>query len=177
MLGCKLTVGHYTTTYSLQILAVVRSSNADIHAPLVVFTKPDDVYKPQQWHVNIVLEPEFSAIRDVLIVNNPISNLDYILVSCQEGLILTWYAGRSWQSCPLPCLPMAQAVNPGLVRALRDKQDPVAYIVIAEVSSQSCCNKPYLVKNVRSTVGSCTCTQKLKKRMLHFLISFGREVS
>lgn len=177
MLGCKLTVGHYTTTYSLQILAVVRSSNADIHAPLVVFTKPDDVYKPQQWHVNIVLEPEFSAIRDVLIVNNPISNLDYILVSCQEGLIVTWYAGRSWQSRPLPCLPLAEAVNPGLVRALRDKQDPVAYIVTTEVSSLSCCNISYLVRLFRSTAGSCPCTQKLKKRLLHFLISFGLEVS
>ena len=113
----------------------MKSLRPEVNAPLVIFTKPDDVYSSRKWHVNIVLEPEFSAIQDVLIVKSSSSNLDYVVISCQEGLVITWYAERTWHTRPLLPSPCTRARRIGKIRSLRNKQDPVAYIVAAEVRS------------------------------------------
>ncbi|KAH8110607.1 hypothetical protein DFH11DRAFT_1842816 [Phellopilus nigrolimitatus] len=97
-------VGHFSTTFSLQILAVAKSSRPETHSPLIVFTRPADVYKSHHWLVSIALEDTFTAIQDCLVVTGAGGSLDYVVVSSREGLTIVRYCGRSWFHTPISCV-------------------------------------------------------------------------
>lgn len=123
-------MGYFTTTFSLQVLAVILSTNAQIPAPLIVFTRPSDVYKSGFWLATIALQ--FTAIQGCLIVKATDSGLDKIVISSREGLTVVWYSDRQWNQ---RSIGGAFPGSPGQLAAGRIKSDAVAFIVSAEVKS------------------------------------------
>ncbi|KAL5535981.1 hypothetical protein ACEPAF_4075 [Sanghuangporus sanghuang] len=124
--------GHFTTTYSLQLLAAVKSSRADSFSPLIVFTRPPDIYKSKHWLVATALENVFSSIQDCIVIPGTGGALDNVLISSKQGLSLAWYHGRSWQYKPLNCVHSPSASMPGRLCTGRVGRDAVAFIVSSE---------------------------------------------
>ncbi|TDL26436.1 hypothetical protein BD410DRAFT_521178 [Rickenella mellea] len=130
-LNC-LRVGHFTTTYSLQILAVAKSTNPKSPAPLVIFTRPNDVYKSRHWLATTALENEFTGVCDCLVVKAS-DGLDSVIVSSREGLTVVWYSDKRWYRKSIsPSFPIGQG-SPGQLVAGKTKTDDLAFIVSAEV--------------------------------------------
>ncbi|KAL5533735.1 hypothetical protein ACEPAG_195 [Sanghuangporus baumii] len=124
--------GHFTTTYSLQLLAVVKSSRADAFSPLIIFTRPPDIYKSKHWLVATALESVFSSIQDCIVIPGTGGALNNVLISSKQGLSLAWYHGRSWQYKPLNCVNFPSASMPGRLCTGRVGRDAVAFIVSSE---------------------------------------------
>ncbi|KAI5122386.1 hypothetical protein M0805_004143 [Coniferiporia weirii] len=131
-------VGHFSTTFSLQILAVVKSQHSGVRAPLVVFTRPADVYKSREWLVSIALDATFTAIQDCAVIKGAVGTLDYVVTSSREGLTLVWYCDRSWHHRPLLITgDLDRKCAPGQMCTGRINNDQFAYIVVAEANKGS----------------------------------------
>ncbi|EJC98746.1 uncharacterized protein FOMMEDRAFT_161579 [Fomitiporia mediterranea MF3/22] len=130
-------LGHFSTTFSPQLLAVVKSSRTDAYSPLIIFTRPPDVYKSKHWLVATALENVFSSVQDCLVSPGSGGALDNIIISSREGLSIAWYHARSWHHKPLECVNPPPNHLPGRLCAGRIGRDPVAYIVSTEANGGS----------------------------------------
>ena len=128
------TVGHFSSTFSLQILALVTSPNPAVKAPLLVFTRPADIYTARFWHITLNLEDAFTAIQDCLVIKGATGCLDRFIISSREGLSLVSYTDQSWVYTPLVCSPTC--TNPGKMAAFKRGTEDLAGIVCSSVIAQ-----------------------------------------
>ena len=137
----RVKAGHFTRKDRIQVCAVpVLAKSSDLHtlAPVIIYTAPDEPnatydYWPAETAAKKVLTHE------VVIVPDPHSGLDRILLANRDGIDLIWFHGGSWHSfnvgrgLPPDVHPDSPYVGAGSVSYARVHDDYAGYIGSSEV--------------------------------------------
>ncbi|KAI0777979.1 hypothetical protein BC629DRAFT_1582828 [Irpex lacteus] len=124
-----LTACHFTTKDVVQVVAfpiIHKSSDLTSPAPVVAFTpkyaKEDDKSAgPKSWHKHVAYLEQFRLIHDVKVLRRTNGDLDMLLVSGKEGVVLLWYDSEK-----------VKYWGAGSVDVCRVGDDDVGYIATCE---------------------------------------------
>ncbi|KLO10130.1 hypothetical protein SCHPADRAFT_832978 [Schizopora paradoxa] len=125
-------VGHFTTTFSLQAIAIAKSTKTDTPSPLILFTKPPDPYTSRQWLFTVALDTSFTSIQDLLVVKSKDEGLDTVIVSSDQGISLARYSNRNWHQKALDITNPGLSHLSGQLCAGAIRKEPVSFIVCGE---------------------------------------------
>ena len=112
---------------------MAKSDSPDKPCPIVIFTRPTDVYQSQRWLATIALENAFTVIYDFMIMKDHVNGLDKVILSSQEGLYVIWYSEKTWHLRPFRC-NSSEPSNPATrLIPVKSKSDDIKLIVALEV--------------------------------------------
>ncbi len=142
---------HFTTKDVVQVVAfpiIPKSSDLTSPAPVVVFTPEyaninDKSIGPKSWNKHVAYPDQFRLIHDVKILTGTNGELDMLLVSGKEGVVLLWYDVKEkkfkWnivgKGIPDPNDAKVKYWGAGSVDVCRVGDDDVGYIATCEVCS------------------------------------------
>ena len=130
--GSQIKAGHFTNTFSLQLLAITKTIHESSKAPLVIFTRPPDVYKYRSWFATTSTDVAFSSITDCLVVPGSKGQLNRVLVSSAEGVSLAWYHEQRWH-CEALLFTGSEIARPTRMSFVQSNDDLSGLLAIAEV--------------------------------------------
>ncbi|VDB88530.1 unnamed protein product [Peniophora sp. CBMAI 1063] len=105
----RLQAGHFTTTDVVQVMGLPIISQTlkqdpahQVPAPVIIFTPhygEDRSKGPSSWNHSVAFPSQFRMIHDVKLLPRSNGNLDMVVVSGQEGIVLLWFdlATSRWQ--------------------------------------------------------------------------------
>ncbi|KAF8504287.1 hypothetical protein BU17DRAFT_101373 [Hysterangium stoloniferum] len=110
-------VGHFTNTFSLQVMAVSVmvpvSDSGKGHSPIVVYTQPSNIVSGQPWLSSMAFPDTFrliSAIHVIPHTGGHEGGLDKVLLASTEGVTLLWWEMSRWH---------VRGIGPTMVRTPR----------------------------------------------------------
>ncbi|KAK1231003.1 hypothetical protein PQX77_005890 [Marasmius sp. AFHP31] len=89
--------GHFTTGRHIQVMGfpiIPKSNDLTSPVPVLVFTAvygQDRSQGPESWKKEVAFDSQFRLIHDVRILPRTNGDLDMILVSGREGIVLLWF--------------------------------------------------------------------------------------
>ncbi|KAJ8082437.1 hypothetical protein PM082_008292 [Marasmius tenuissimus] len=136
--------GHFTTSEHVQVMGfpvIPKSNDLTSPAPVLVFTAvygQDHSQGPESWEKEVAFDSQFRLIHDVRILPKTNGDLDMILVSGREGIVLLWFdqTEHVWKHNVVGEGIPQSAGNPywgsGSVDVCRVGDDEVGYIATCE---------------------------------------------
>ncbi|MDJ0738043.1 MAG: VCBS repeat-containing protein [Nostocaceae cyanobacterium] len=146
----RLLFGQFTPSEKLELLAlpVVGAESWQSAVPVVLYTKPDNLYSATSWPSQVLDDSYYHVIHGVTVGKfdaNTNSNLDSVLLASQEGISWFYYGqDGNWYIVPLGTGDLSQTVDPetqnnehqftgsGNVDIGKIGTDPYAYIATVE---------------------------------------------
>ena len=115
-------------------MAFEKTLEQGLKTPILIYTRPSDVYNCRSWLVSIAFESAFFAIKDVLVAPGAKGQLDYLVISSHEGISVAWYHEQRWQQ-RLLSVDAPTTLRPERMGFVQLGNDPLGFIVAAEVIS------------------------------------------
>jgi hypothetical protein len=114
----RLSFGKFTPSEKLElmVLPIVGAENWEAPVPVVLYTKPDDLYGATSWPSEVIDDSYYHVIHGISLNKfdaNTNSNLDSLLVASQEGLTWLYYGqDNEWHIDLLATGDLSQTVDP-----------------------------------------------------------------
>ncbi|KAI0316808.1 hypothetical protein OF83DRAFT_1172533, partial [Amylostereum chailletii] len=142
----RLQAGHFTQSDVVQVMGlpiISKSSDLQSPAPILIFTpvyNSDKSQGPTSWTKETAFASQFRLIHDVRLLPRSNGELDMVVVSGREGIVLLWFDsdGQKWSynvvgEGLLPPAPSSPGYwGSGSVDVCRVGDDDVGYIATCE---------------------------------------------